>query len=54
MRTQTQSTSVVIGQKKVSIEAVPGMVTLTTSGQGHSLKNTGDETLAFIALIILD
>ncbi len=36
------------------IDAVPGMVTLTTSGQGHSLKNTGDETLAFIALIILD
>lgn len=34
------------------IEAVPGMVTLTPSGEGHSLKNTGDEVLTFIALII--
>ena len=25
------------------VEVVPGMVTLTPSGQGHSIKNTGDE-----------
>ena len=36
------------------IDAVPGMVTPTPSGQGHSIKNTGDETLVFIALIIVE
>ncbi len=36
------------------IEIVPGMVTLTPSGQGHSIKNTGDEMLSFIALILID
>lgn len=36
------------------IDAVPGMVTHTPSGQGHSIKNTGDETLVFIALIIVE
>ena len=36
------------------VEAVPGMVTLTPSGEGHSIKNTGDEMLEFIALIIKD
>ena len=36
------------------IEVIPGMATLTPSGEGHSLKNTGDEVLAFIALIIED
>lgn len=36
------------------IDAVPGMVTLTPSGEGHALKNTGDEDLVFIALILLD
>lgn len=36
------------------VEAVPGMVTLTPSGEGHALKNTGDEVLAFVALIIAD
>ena len=35
-------------------EIVPGMVTLTPSGEGHSLKNTGDDMLTFIALIVLD
>lgn len=30
------------------------MVTLTPSGQGHSIKNTGDEMLVFIALILAD
>ena len=37
-----------------NVEAVQGMVTLTSSGEGHSLKNTGDDMLVFIALIILD
>ena len=36
------------------VDAVPGMVTLTPSGEGHALKNTGDEILAFIALILSD
>jgi len=36
------------------IEVTPGMATLTPSGEGHSLKNTGDDVLAFIALILLD
>ncbi|MBQ5747013.1 MAG: cupin domain-containing protein [Clostridia bacterium] len=37
---------------EVAIE--PGMVTLTPSGEGHSVKNTGSEMLSFIALIITD
>ena len=36
------------------IEVSPGMVTLTPSGQGHSIKNTGDELLSFIALIVVE
>jgi mannose-6-phosphate isomerase-like protein (cupin superfamily) len=36
------------------VEVAPGMVTLTPSGQGHSIKNTGDEMLAFIALILAE
>lgn len=36
------------------VDVAPGMVTLTPSGQGHSIKNTGDEMLVFIALIIVD
>lgn len=36
------------------VEVVPGMVTFTPSGQGHSIKNTGDELLSFIALIVVD
>lgn len=36
------------------VEVGPGMVTLTPSGQGHSIKNTGDEMLIFIALILAD
>lgn len=36
------------------VEAVPGLVTLTTSGHGHSIKNTGDEDLVLIALILFD
>ena len=35
-------------------EIVPGMVTLTPSGEGHSVKNTGDEMLVFIALIVVE
>lgn len=34
--------------------ATPGMVTFTPSGHGHGIKNTGDEMLEFIALILLD
>ena len=37
---------------KVDVSA--GMVTFTPSGQGHSIKNTGDEMLVFIALILVD
>ena len=36
------------------IEVSSGAVTLTPSGEGHALKNTGDITLQFIALIVLD
>ena len=35
-------------------EVSPGMVALTPSGHGHSVKNTGDEMLVFIALIVVD
>jgi len=35
-------------------EINPGSVTFTPSGSGHGIKNTGDEMLTFIALIILD
>lgn len=37
-----------------TVDVAPGMVTLTPSGQGHSIKNTGDEMLTFIALIVVD
>ena len=36
------------------VEVTTGMVTYTPSGQGHSLKNTGCENLAFIALIVVE
>ncbi len=36
------------------VEAIPGMVTLTPSGEGHSIKNTGDEMLVFLALIVAE
>ena len=36
------------------VEVTPGMTTLTPSGEGHALKNTGSEMLSFIALILLD
>jgi mannose-6-phosphate isomerase-like protein (cupin superfamily) len=36
------------------VEVTAGMVTLTPSGQGHSIRNTGDEMLTFIALILAD
>ncbi len=36
------------------VEIAAGMVTLTPSGQGHSIKNTGDEMLSFIALIVVE
>ena len=36
------------------VEVGPGMVTLTPSGQGHTIKNIGEEMLVFIALIVED
>ncbi len=36
------------------VDIVPGMVSFTPSGQGHSVKNTGDEMLTFIALIVVE
>ena len=36
------------------VDIVPGMVSFTPSGQGHGVKNTGDESLVFIALILVD
>lgn len=38
----------------VETEILPGTVTLTTSGNSHGIKNTGDTMLEFIALILLD
>ncbi len=35
-------------------DITPGMVSITPSGQGHAVKNTGDEMLVFIALILVD
>jgi len=35
-------------------ELYPGSVTFTPSGNGHGLRNTGDEPLNFIALILFD
>ena len=35
------------------VDITPGMVMLTPSGKGHAIKNTGDEALAFIALIVV-
>lgn len=34
------------------VEVLPGTVTYTPSGKGHGIKNIGDETLEFIALVI--
>lgn len=36
------------------IEVAPGMVTVTPSGQGHSIKNTGSGMLVLIALIVTE
>ena len=36
------------------IEIIPGSITMTPSGSGHGLKNTGEENLNFMALILLD
>ena len=36
------------------VDIAAGMVTFTPSGQGHSIKNTGDELLSFIALIVVE
>ena len=37
-----------------NVEVAPGMVTFTPSGEGHAIKNTGDELLSLIALILVD
>ena len=37
-----------------NVEILPGAVTFTPSGESHGIKNTGDEILEFIALIIKD
>ncbi len=37
-----------------TVDVTPGMVTFTPSGEGHSIKNTGDDLLSFIALIVVD
>lgn len=34
------------------VEIEHGMVTFTPSGEGHSIKNTGNDMLVFIAMII--
>ena len=34
------------------IEVGPGTVTFTPSGEGHALKNIGDDKLCFIALVL--
>ena len=36
------------------IDVVPGTITFTPSGEGHGIKNSGNDLLKFIALIILD
>lgn len=36
------------------IEIEPGTITCTPSGEGHGIKNIGQEMLVFIALILLD
>lgn len=37
-----------------TVDITSGMVTLTPSGQGHAVKNTGDGMLVFIALIVVE
>ncbi len=37
-----------------TVEVLPGAVTYTPSGEGHGIKNIGEETLSFMALILLD
>lgn len=36
------------------VDVVPGMVTFTPSGESHGIKNTGNEDLVFIALIVAE
>ena len=38
----------------ICVDVFPGTVTFTPSGESHGIKNTGDEMLEFIALIIKD
>ena len=35
-------------------EVHPGDITFTHRGEGHGIKNAGDEDLHFIALVVLD
>ena len=37
-----------------ALDVFPGTVTFTPSGESHGIRNTGDEMLEFIALIIKD
>ena len=37
-----------------TVEILPGAVTFTPSGESHGIKNTGEEMLEFVALIIRD
>lgn len=41
-----------INKDKEEIEIMPGDVTYTASGEGHSIINSGKENLVFMALII--
>ena len=36
------------------VNIIPGAITFTPSGSSHGIKNTGNEMLEFIALIIKD
>ena len=37
-----------------NVDVTPGMITFTPSGEGHAIKNTGDDVMTFIALILVD
>ncbi|MCK5129053.1 MAG: cupin domain-containing protein [Clostridiales bacterium] len=37
-----------------SIEVSAGDVVVTPNGKGHSIENTGDETMEMLAIIVLD
>lgn len=47
-------TGTYLNTKKEETEVYRGDVTYTSSGEGHGIKNTGNENLVFMALIIYD